>query len=187
LSTTADQALPEYAQWSLSRVSQFGDNSTYVKPTLLSAYGMLAYNADGKPLYRYWGDKTGNVELPIAGPVRERRLQLPASAEPSTVNVAARGIIESETRTRSLEYARRLHSAGLHVAQIYADGLIVEADALPFMPDGWRIAHELTNVRIPRANAIISTELTKLPGWSADPAATALADRRAEAMRPVAA
>ena len=165
LSREADDVLPEYATWALSQV-QRGPTATYTKSTLLAAYGMLAFNPDGKPLYRYWGGQNSRerVLIPDAGLVAESKIELPPDVQPATVNVIARGCIESETRTRSIEYARLLTSEGFHIPQIYADGILVETTQLPFVPNGWRVSHSLTNVMIPRPNAILSDQLTKLPG-----------------------
>lgn len=164
--TTRDMVLPEYAEWALREISLNPERAKYKKGSLLAAYGMLAFNSGNHRTYRYWGGDTTRqrVNIPVAGDVGESVIQLPNHVQPSTVNVIARGIIESETRTRSIEYARELHHAGYHIPQIYADGLLVETDQLPFIKDGWRVSHSLTNVFIPRSNAIVSDQVVKLPG-----------------------
>jgi hypothetical protein len=164
--TIPDKVLPEYARWALDELKLDKTGAQYKKAALLAAYGMLAFNgADQKPLYRYWGGETAKqkVEIPLAGFVGESKITFRGS-ELSTVNVIARGLIEAETRTRSIEYARELHRNGYHVPQIYADGLLVATDQLPFIRDGWRVSHSLTRVHIPRPNAFISDTLVKLPG-----------------------
>jgi hypothetical protein len=165
--STYDSVLPEYAKWALAEIAGNEQRAPYKKGPLLAAYGMLAFNA-GKTdaIYRYWGgeNKKMKVEIPMAGMVGESKIKIPTDVELSTVNVVARGLIEAETRTRSIEYARQLTAEGMHVAQIYADGILVATDQLPFVPDGWRVSHSLTHVHIPRPNAIISDELVKLPG-----------------------
>jgi len=127
---------------------------------------MLAFNGAGKTVYRYWGgnNSRSKCEIPGAGVVSESVIPINPNIQLSTVNVIARGMIEAETRTRSIEYARELHRQGFHVPQIYADGVLVETDSLPFVREGWRISHSLTNVHIPRSNAIISDQIVKLPG-----------------------
>lgn len=164
--STRDMVIPEYATFSLGELDINRERASYKKGTLLAAYGMLAFNNVGKTIYRYWGGQNSRpkCEIPLAGSVSESRISIPDATQLSTVNVAARGIIEAETRTRSIEYARELHSQGFHIPQIYADGILVETDQLPFIPEGWRISHSLTNVFIPRRNAIVSDQITKLPG-----------------------
>lgn len=164
--TTHDLVLPEYATFALGELGINEQRAGYKKGSLLAAYGMLAFNGAGKTIFRYWGGKNSRPKcnIPLAGEVAESRIQIPDRVQLSTVNVVARGLIESETRTRSIEYARKLHSQGFHIPQIYADGLLVETDQLPFIEDGWRISHSLTNVFIPRRNAIVSDQIVKLPG-----------------------
>jgi hypothetical protein len=178
--STSDMVIPEYASWALGELASNEQRAGYKKGSLLAAYGMLAFNGAGKTIYRYWGGENSRpkCEIPLAGEVAESRVAIPPSVQLSTVNVIARGIIESETRTRSIEYARELHTMGFHVPQIYADGILVETDQLPFMPEGWRISHSLTNVFIPRRNAIVSDQIVKLPGN-----ARSEDDRLAEAKR----
>jgi hypothetical protein len=165
---TADPVIPEYADWSLKQLKVNAQRKRTTKSILLAGYGMLAFNARQYDIYHYWGGRNtkAKVHIPIAGVVGETRIRLPEDVEPSIVNVAARGIIEAEARTRSIEYARQLTGEGLHVPQIYADGLLVHTDTLPFLPDGWDVSHSLTHVTIPRPNAIVSRELVKLPGVS---------------------
>jgi hypothetical protein len=168
--TSYDAVLPEYSEWAMREIKLGNqDRAKHKKGPLLAAYGMLAFNSDNRqPIYRYWGgeNKKMKVEIPLAGLVGESRVRIPSDVELSTVNVVARGLIEAETRTRSIEYARELDAQGFHIAQIYADGILVATDALPFVREGWRVSHTLTHVHIPRPNAIISDELVKLPGVS---------------------
>jgi hypothetical protein len=160
-----DPALNEYARWALDQLTHKHHNA--IKPALLAAYGLLGVKS------------TGDIEkYSMSGrdaPVRSEVCKLPLIGEcyRSTVtntrvsaiqNVVARGVIEAETRTRSIEYARNLEEIGIHVCQIYADGVIAATDALPFVPKEWRIAGELTNVRSPSANTIISDNLYRMPG-----------------------
>lgn len=182
--TELDPVLPEYAQWAKDEILIAPDRSPYKKGALLSAYGMLAFNSEKRDLYRYWGGESSRtqVEIPGAGMVGESVVKIPDHVELSTVNVVARGLIEAETRTRSIEYAREIHSQGLEVPQIYADGILVATDALPFIPDGWRVSHSLTNVHIPRPNAIISDQIVKLPGVSGDADAREWERQRERAM-----
>jgi hypothetical protein len=164
--STSDLALREYANWAVDELGRNEGRARYKKGSLLAAYGMLAFNSCGRNIYRYWGGHSTKpiCEIPRAGLVSESKISVPEHVQLSTVNVIARGLIEAETRTRSIEYARELHAQGLHIPQIYADGLLVETDHLPFVKQGWRVSHSLTNVHLPRANAIISDQVVKLPG-----------------------
>lgn len=166
-STIRDPSIVQYATWALNYLRENNWTKPYTKPALLSAYGMLAFNSEDRPtIRRYWGGevKGTKVYLPEAGIVSERSFTLNDKYQHAICNTIGRGIIEAETRTRSIEYAKELHSRGFHVAQIYSDGIFVETDQLPFIRAGWRIEGEHTNVSIPRSNAFISDQATKLPG-----------------------
>lgn len=161
-STIADPAIPEYANWALGQRNEGPGR----KPLLLSAYGSLAQRSD-RPLTMYlpWRGYGMRTMLPGAGylnertkPVREDRPQ------PRIVNVLARGLIESETRKRSLAYATELHRNGVPVLSVYVDGLILDTDRLPFLPEGWEVESYLTNVQWQHPNSWTSDTVSKQPG-----------------------
>jgi hypothetical protein len=162
----ADPALLEFAEWALVQLRDH--KHTAIKPALLAAYGLLGartsrdidrYSVSGRPK----SPRAETCTLPLIGDCY--RSNVSNVRVPVTQNVVARGVIESETRTRSIEYARRLEwEEGVRVNHIYADGLIVEADQMPFLPEGWRIAGELTDVRSSSPNTIHSNEMTRTPG-----------------------
>lgn len=187
-STHSDPVLPEYSTWALDELRTDPVRAPHKKGALLAAYGMLAFNGSNRHIYRYWGGENSRykVDIPLAGRVGESRITIPQHVELSTVNVVARGIIESETRTRSIEYARQLHAQGYHVPQIYADAVLVETDQLPlWVPDGWRVSHSLTHVSIPRPNAIVSDQVVKLPGVAGSEQDREWERRREDARRPL--
>lgn len=167
-STHRDEAIREYAQWALTELEL--PDKKYKKGTLLSAYGVLAMNTITKTKLMYAWAGTDKVKgtpmhLPIIGDVTIRKISNKSDiSQPNFLNVAARGVMEAETRTRSLEYARELEISGVEVAQIYVDALLVKTDQLPFIAPGWSISHSLTNVIIPRVNGLQADELVKLPG-----------------------
>jgi hypothetical protein len=165
-----DEAIKEYGQWSLDEIDRDPETASYKKSILLAAHGMLAFNSISTPIFRYHSGtrkrKGHKVEMPGGNVVTELRIDYPKNVEPSIVNVINRGLIESETRARSLEYARELHNLGYHVPQIYADGLLVETDSLPFIKEGWRLKDSLPNYSAPRPNAILSDTMCKLPGFA---------------------
>lgn len=160
-----DPALPEFAKWAMDLLKY--DNHPAIKPALLAVYGMLGcrpkefystftVHGRGKP------PRATEVKRPLIGSVYRSDIQ--ARKPPSTQNVIARGVIEAETLTRSIEMARLLESEGHHVVQIYADGLLTTAEQLPFLPDGWRVQGALTGVSSPHPNSILSREMVRLPG-----------------------
>lgn len=164
-SIKADDALREYANWSLEYLKT--GSSSAVKPSLLAAYGMLAVQGDrnitvysahgrGKP------KRADIVSLPLLPDVF--RSNITGTRVPSVQNVVARGVIESEVKVRTLELAIRLENEGIQVVHIYADGLIAKTDQLPFMPNNWRVAAKLTDVSSPAPHSIVSNEMVRLPG-----------------------
>lgn len=161
-----DTALCEYAEWALTQRER--EDKNIIKSSLLAAYGMLACRSD-RPIDIYSVHGRGKppratvVELPLLPEVYKSEVRIVRT--PTVQNVVARGVIEAETRTRSLEYARQLEGEGIQVAQIYADGLLAATDTLPMLlPEHWRIAASLTRVSAPHPNAIISDQLVRLPG-----------------------
>jgi hypothetical protein len=160
-----DPALREYADWSLDYLSS--DPHSVVKPALLAAYGMLGVKSTDT-IERYSVHGRGKpphadvCRLPLIDHVY--RSTINRRRAPVLQNVVARGVIEAETRTRSLEFARQLESEQHPVIQIYADGLLTTASQLPFMPEGWRVAGELTRVSSPHPNSILSSQMVRLPG-----------------------
>ena len=157
----ADPAIKEYASFAL----QERNAAPGRKALLLAAYGALAQRTDRKStIYYKYRDKGQSAYLPGAGRVREvQRERRPNTPQPSIVNVIARGMIEAETRIRSLDYARELRSYGVEVPSVYVDGLIVVGD-LPLPRPGWSVEAELTNVVFRHPSTWTSDQLSKEPG-----------------------
>lgn len=164
-----DTALWEYADWALEERKR--KDAKIYKGALLAAYGMLACRSD-RPvsLLSVHGRRPTPNQTVVQLPLLDRvyRSEVRRTRTPSIQNVVARGVIEAETRTRSLEFARQLESEGHPVAQIYADGLLVTGTETLFpvfdVPEHWRVAASLTRVFSPHPNAIISDQLVRLPG-----------------------
>lgn len=164
-----DDALNEYANWSLKERSR--DDAPTYKSSLLAAYGMLACRSD-LPIQTLTVHGRGPsprqtvVQLPLLPTVY--RSEVHRKRTPAIQNVVARGVIEAETRTRSIEYARRLERENVKVAHVYADGLLAVGDETLFprfaVPEHWRVAANLTRVFSPHPNSIISDQLVRLPG-----------------------
>lgn len=160
-----DPAITEYAEWALDYLAT--SPHPIAKPTLHAPYGMLGVNGiENIERYTIHGrEKSPRAEVvrfPLVGDVFHSTIE--RKVTPSLQNVIARGVLEAETLTRSIEFARSLEAEGHPVVQIYADGLITTAAQLPFMPKGWRVAAELTGVTSPHPNSIQSNELVRLPG-----------------------
>lgn len=157
-----DPVVPEYARWALDQRNQAPGR----KPLLLAAYGSLAQRSD-RPLTLYlsWRGQGLRSMLPGAGYMNEK-VKVPNADQPQPriVNVLARGIIEAETRRRSLSYARELHTRGVSVLSVYVDGLILETDRLPFLPEGWEVEAYLTDLQFQHPNSWTSREQSKQPG-----------------------
>lgn len=177
-----DPVLLEYAKWAISQLSQV--KHVAIKPALLAAYGMLAvrsknnivkYSVHGRPQPA----RSQKVTLPmIDGDVYKSVIE--RRRTPSVQNVTARGVIEAEVMTRSLEMARYLEGQKIPVLQIYADGLIAETDQIPILPPEWRVAASLTGLSAENPSSIISREMIRLPGIPNGRRATYLAARPAQ-------
>jgi hypothetical protein len=160
--TTADPVIPEFAAWALEQRNQGPGR----KPLLLAAYGSLAQRSD-RPLTLYlpWRGYGMRTMLPGAGYLNERVKEVRTDRpQPRIVNVLSRGIIEAETRKRSLTYARELHAQGVPVLSVYVDGLILDTDRLPFLPVGWEVEAHLTDLMFQHPNSFTSLEQSKQPG-----------------------
>lgn len=164
-SRISDPAISEYSKWAMDFLAT--SPHSIAKPTLHAPYGMLGVRAT-ESMDKYSVHSRGKppraeiVRFPLIGDVY--RSTITRRWTPVLQNVVARGVLEAETLTRSIEFARTLESEGHPVIQIYADGVITTAAQLPFMPNGWRVAAELTGVTSPHPNSIQSNELVRLPG-----------------------
>lgn len=165
-SFVADPALSEYANWSLSQLALGLDPS--IKPALLAAYGMLAVRTREDFVVhsihgRAMPPRASLVLFPlVSGPVYRSTVE--RKRTPVIQNVVARGVIEAETMTRSLELARELESQKIKVLQVYADGIIVQTSQVPMLPPNWRVACGLTGLQARTPNSVVSKNLLKLPG-----------------------
>lgn len=176
-STKPDSLLPEYAAWCLDELKRPGKNIK--KGALLAAYGALATRPRLTHSYVHDTRACNKVHVPIAGDMKPI-IRQPSGRQPKHVNVIARGMIEAETRKRSLRYARELERMGIPVWCVYVDGLIIGTDSPPIPREGWRVSHQLTDVRFLFANSFTSRELEKMPGVPLE-----MRRRRDRAMMPV--
>lgn len=185
-STEIDTGLPKFASWAKEQSNLASANRRkWLKPTLLSAYGLLA----AKPKRLEFGFKRGNGEdgnYPIgSGIVRVKITRTRREVELPVCNVIQRGMIEAETRARSLRFAAELNSQGHTILAVYADSIFVDSSiALPLLPPEWRIQEHLTSLRFHAATAFTSLEMTKLPGIPKDSERRIYQARSALAARP---
>ena len=160
--------LNKFAQWALEELAKSSpERKRWLKPLLLSAYGLLAtkprpirsgyFTGDGERTHYHIG--RGQVMKFV-----KHETQRPF--EPGFVNVVHRGMIEAETRLRSLRMARHLESFGFRVLVVYADAVFVDRGAqLPLLSDDWE-TKEITGASFPQTNQIVCDQYSKLPGAS---------------------
>lgn len=169
----ADGGIRHYANWAKNYLQE-QDTTTraWLKPTLLTLYGMLATRPRA-PLAAWWRAMGGRADtLPIGRsllPVQVKEAR--TEGEPSTNNVLQRGMIEAEMRARSLELARSLEGGGYNVLAIYADAVMVESrglTGLPLMPGYWRPKGSLNLLRFLDETRFTSSEMVRLPGIRRD-------------------
>lgn len=165
-STETDDGLNRFAQWSLQELEQCDANrKRWMKPLLLSAYGLLATRPRpmkaayfrGKGLITHYHIGRGRV-------MRFVKFESSVPREPGFVNVIHRGMIEAETRLRSLQMARYLTEHGFEVLTVYADAVYVaKGRQLPLLPNGWEVK-AISNAFFPNANQVVCDQFVKLPG-----------------------
>jgi hypothetical protein len=163
------KGLNRYARWAIDELKgKPPETREWLKPTLLSTYGLLA----SKPKNLEYGFRTSTAGEPKKYPVGAVDLPVMArtstkAIEPGFANVIHRGMIESETRKRSIELANWLASYDLDIVGVYADSVFVSSRdnaALPLLPPPWGIKYELTGLRFFNPVSFHSRELTKMPG-----------------------
>jgi hypothetical protein len=171
VSPDLDTGLNKYAAWAIEQIQKApADSKPWLKPTLLSTYGVLA----AKPKHLEFGYKRAKGGEPKKYPCGSGFIDVQAkrtkkAREPLMSNVIHRGMIEAQTRLRSLEYAKELTHDGYDILAIYADSIFVDSNKdLPFIKPPWRIQQHLTSLRFQSATHFTSQELNKTPGIPAD-------------------
>lgn len=162
-----DTGLNRFAEWAILELAKCdAERKRWLKPLLLSAYGLLAtkprpiragylQGKDGKRMHYHVG--RGEVMQFIKHESKH-------PFEPGFVNVVHRGMIEAETRLRSLQMARYLKSIGFEILVVYADAVFVTGERqLPLLPDDWGITH-ITGAHFPNTNQVVCDQYAKLPG-----------------------
>lgn len=160
--------LTQFATWAINTLKESAPSrKEWLKPALLSTYGVLA----AKPRYMEFAYKQATgAELatyPIACEEIEVMTKRAARKhEPGTANVIHRGMVEAETRARSLRLARQLAACGIEVLSVYADSVFARADGpeLPLLPHPWKLKSMLNGLRFVNEVSFTSREMNKLPG-----------------------
>lgn len=161
-----DEGLNRLAKWSMAELDlATGDRKRWLKPLLLSCYGLLAakprkiragYIRGKGPIVHY---HVGRGQT-----MRFHDYESRGAFESKFANVIHRGMIESECRKRSLQMARWLAAYGFQVLTIYADAVFIAGNPqLPMLPPGWS-AKAVTNAQFPNAQQIVCDQFEKLPG-----------------------
>ena len=161
-----DNGLNKFASWSLGELAKSNpERRRWLKPLLLSAYGLLATKA--RPMRSAYFRGEGETVYYHVGRGEVMKFSKYESArpfEPGFVNVIHRGMIEAETRLRSLRMARYLFEHGFTVLVIYADAVYVTGEReLPILPPHWG-TREITGAHFPNANRVVCDQYVKLPG-----------------------
>lgn len=162
-----DTGLSKYAQWAQRETLENPDHRPWLKPTLLSAYGILgvrprkmemAYfrSAKGKP-YRYLLGPT---------PVMMQRMITDKDIQAPIANLIHRGMIEAETRKLSIQLAMKMEAEKHTVIAIHSDSVLIkdEGQQLPLLPPPWRVKDRLSRFRALDQVSFRSDQVTILPG-----------------------
>lgn len=165
-SDKVDTGLNRFARWALQELERCSPSERrWKKPLLLSAYGLLA-TRPRKVVVGYLQGKGTLTHYHIG---RGKTMQFAthesrSEFEPGFVNVIHRGMIEAETRLRSLRMARLLESHGFRILTVYADAVYVAGGKqLPILSQDWGM-REITNALFPNSNQIVCDQYAKLPG-----------------------
>lgn len=166
-----DEGLNKYAKFALHEISNAHLKSKkWMKPTLLSAYGILA----AKPKVMESGYRSAENAIPNKYPLGSGWIDVETRAskkprEPIMSNVIHRGMIEAQTRIESLEFARELAKQGHTILSIYADSIFVTSDKpLPLLPKLWKVEQHLSFLQFQDSTHFTSIELDKQPGVPLD-------------------
>ena len=162
-----DVGLSQYAQWAQREVKQNPEHKRWLKPTLLSAYGILG----ARPRIMesaFWKSERGTPYRYLLGPtpIMMNRNRTSKQLQPSIANTIHRGMIEAETRKLSIRMARQLEDEGHTVIAIHADAVLVrdKNQQLPLLPPPWRVKDRLTNFQALDNVSYKSDMVDVLPG-----------------------
>lgn len=156
----------EYACWAYRQLDQ-PNPPRWLKPLLLSTYGMLAARpARFRAAWRWASRTDGAIGFETRyGPLIGRERSQKRVRETATVNVVWRAIIEASVRLESLTFAQHLQAHGMRPIAIYADAIFaVGRHPPPLLPPPWRHDGELHNLVFETPGRYRAAEETRLPG-----------------------
>lgn len=166
-SRETDTGLAKYAEWARGEVIDNPSHRSWLKPTLLSAYGILGVRPRQMEM-AYWRSLSGKPFRYLLGPtpIMMKRMRTTKEIQPPIANLIHRGMIEAETRKLSIELAVRMEAEGHTVIAIHADAVLVkdEGQQLPLLPPPWRVKDRLSHFKAIDQVSFHSDQVTILPG-----------------------
>lgn len=166
-SPKVDNGLKKYAQWAQAEIAKHPEHKSWLKPMLLSAYGILG----SRPRHiemAFWGVGKGEDYRYLLGPtpVTMKKTKTNRKIQPAIANTIHRGMIEAETRRLSVALARQMEDEGHHVIGLHSDSILVEDEGqqLPLLPPPWRVKDRLAAFTAIDAVSFMSDTITILPG-----------------------
>jgi hypothetical protein len=166
-SPDTDDSLSKYAQWAQREIADNPDHKLWLKPTLLSAYGILGVRPRHMEM-AYWRSVKGEPYRYLLGPtpIMMQKMRTKKQIQSVTANTVHRGMIEAETRTLSVRLARRFEREGHNVIAIHSDAVLLEdvGQQLPMLAPPWRIKDRLGGFKALDAVSFESDNITILPG-----------------------
>lgn len=137
-----DRGLTKYAQWARGEVDRYPEHRAWIKPTLLSAYGILGARPRHMEM-AFWRSDSGERHRYLLGPtpIFMQKVRTDKPIQPVIANTIHRGMIEAHTRKLSIQLARTLEDEGHNVLGIHADAVLVrdEGQQFPLLPPPWRV------------------------------------------------
>jgi hypothetical protein len=168
-SPEVDERLNEYSWWAQTELSRPGAPA-WLKPTLLSPYGLLAAKARKyRSAWRWTSRSEGEIGWPTAhGELVGMEREAGKAREPAHTNVIWRCLIEARVRMEALRFAREIRGAGARPLAVYADAVFATAANSPFqttaLPEPWRCAGVIHDLTFDGAQRYRAREETRLPG-----------------------
>lgn len=166
-SPNTDTGLHKYAQWAQRQVKEHPDSKVWMKPTLLSAYGILGARPRHIEVAHFRSDKGEDYRYLLGPtPIVMKKMRTKREVQPAIANVIHRGMIEAETRKLSIELARKLEQENHTVIAIHADGILVhdEGQQLPLLSPPWRVKDRLSGFQAIDNVSYESDTVCVLPG-----------------------
>ena len=166
-SRDVDTGLAKYAQWAQREVSENPIHRAWLKPTLLSAYGILGVRPRQMEM-AYYRSLNGRPFRYLLGPtpIMMNRMRTTKEIQPPIANLIHRGMIEAETRRLSIALMKQLEGEGHTIVAIHADAVLVkdEGQQLPLLSPPWRVKDRLSHFKALDRVSFHSDQVTVLPG-----------------------